>query len=373
MKYSVEDTSLALGLMANSSIKGSMAGTALKTSLANMAAPTNSMAEAMDKYGISLTDGSGNMKTLKGVMDNLRSSLGGLSETEQTAAASTIFGKEAMSGMLAIINASEQDYNDLSNAIGNSKDAAQDMADTMLDNLAGSMTLMQSAVEGVQNSFGQRLTPYVRGFVDSITDAMPAVTVALNDFMDTVDKKAAHMKTVIGTMTASDEWQNADMFGKMDIAWDTLIGQPFADWISGDGKHLISSGLGTLFSSASAILPGGKKAGLSSVLSSMLIAKGATGILGNAKNIATTLQPIGNAIKSIGLAAQTAPSVGAFISDLGAMVPTAAKFGLAAAAVTAAVVGIGVAVDNYNQKALKCRTLLLEFLIRSTWPMWKLP
>lgn len=289
---------------------------------------------------------------------SLRSSLGGLSETEQTAAASTIFGKEAMSGMLAIINASEQDYNDLSNAIGNSKDAAQDMADTMLDNLAGSMTLMQSAVEGVQNSFGQRLTPYVRGFVDSITDAMPAVTVALNDFMDTVDKKAAHMKTVIGTMTASDEWQNADMFGKMDIAWDTLIGQPFADWIGGDGKHLISSGLGTLFSSASAILPGGKKAGLSSVLSSMLIAKGATGLLGNAKNIATTLQPIGNAIKSIGLAAQTAPSVGAFISDLGAMVPTAAKFGLAAAAVTAAVVGIGVAVDNYNQKAFLLVTSL---------------
>ena len=58
----------------------------------------------MDKYGISLTDDSGNMKTLKGVMDNLRSSLGGLSETEQTAAASTIFGKEAMSGMLAITN-----------------------------------------------------------------------------------------------------------------------------------------------------------------------------------------------------------------------------------------------------------------------------
>lgn len=87
-------------------------------------------------------------------------------------------------------------------------------------------------------------------------------------------------------------------------------------------------------------------------ISDMVFALRATGLLGNAKNIATTLQPIGNAIKSIGLAAQTAPSVGAFISDLGAMVPTAAKFGLAAAAVTAAVVGIGVAVDNYNQKAL---------------------
>ena len=144
-----------------------------------------------------------------------------------------------------------------------------------------------------------------------------------------------------------DNWSRKPAYGKVD---PTVVGESMKP--CGDGKHLISSGLGTLFSSASAILPGGKKAGLSSVLSSMLIAKGATGLLGNAKNIATTLQPIGNAIKSIGLAAQTAPSVGAFISDLGAMVPTAAKFGLAAAAVTAAVVGIGVAVDNYNQKAL---------------------
>ena len=170
--------------------------------------------------------------------------------------------------------------------------------------------------------------------------------------MDTVDKKAAHMKTVIGTMTGSEDWQNADFFGKMDIAWDTLIGEPFMDWIGGDGRHLIASGLGTLFSGASAILPGGKKAGLSSVLSSMLIAKGTAGLLSNAKGIAATLQPIGNAIKNIGLAVETAPSIGAFISDLGSMVPTAAKFGIAAAAVTAAVVGIGVAVDNYNQKAL---------------------
>lgn len=352
MNYSVEDTSLALGLMANSSIKGSMAGTALKTSLANMAAPTDKMAEAMEQYGISLTDSSGNMKTLKGVMDNLRSSLGGLSETEQTAAASTIFGKEAMAGMLAIINAGEEDYNNLSNAIYNADDAAEEMKDTMLDNLEGSITLMQSAVEGTENRLGKRVTPYIRGLVDSITNAMPDVSTALDNIMDTVDKKAAHMKTVIGTMTGSEDWQNADFFGKMDIAWDTLIGEPFMDWIGGDGRHLIASGLGTLFSSASAILPGGKKAGLSSVLSSMLIAKGTAGLLSNAKGIAATLQPIGNAIKNIGLAVETAPSIGAFISDLGSMVPTAAKFGIAAAAVTAAVVGIGVAVDNYNQKAL---------------------
>lgn len=95
MKYSVEDVSLALGLMANASVKGSQAGTSLKTSIANMAAPTDKMQGAMDKYGISLTKRNGEMKSFKEVLDMLRANLGGLSETEQTAAASTIFGKEA--------------------------------------------------------------------------------------------------------------------------------------------------------------------------------------------------------------------------------------------------------------------------------------
>lgn len=352
MKYSVEDTSLALGLMANSSIKGSMAGTALKTSLANMAAPTDSMATAMEKYGISLTDSSGNMKTLKGVMDNLRGSLGGLSETEQTAAASTIFGKEAMAGMLAIINASEEDYNKLSDAIYNADGAAQEMSDTMLDNLEGSMTLMQSAVEGVKNSFGQRMTPYIRGWIDEITDATPAATAALTSLMDFVDGKAEGIKRTVSSMTSSQEWQNADLFGKVDIAWDTLIAEPFTKWAGSKGKHLLSKGLSNLFGEAAKIMPGGEKAGLTSWLSAGLIAKGATSLIGNAGSIVKSLSPIGSAIKNIGMAAQTAPTVGAFVSDLGSMIPMAGKVGIAAAAITAAVVAIGVAVDNYNQKRM---------------------
>ena len=316
MNYSVEDTSLALGLMANASIKGSMAGTALKTSLANMAAPTDSMAAAMDKYGISLTDSEGNMKSLRGVIDNLRGSLGGLSETEQTAAASTIFGKEAMAGMLAIINASEEDYNKLSTAIGNSKDAAEGMADTMLDNLKGSFTLMQSAIEGTENAFGKRLSPYLRGIAGGITDMMPEITDGINAVMDVVDDKIAGVKRKITDMTGSDEWKNADLFGKIDIAWDSIIAKPFGNWASGDGAQLISSGLGTLFSSAAAILPGGEKAGLTSWLSAGILAKGAATVAQKGKSIVETLSPIGDAIGNITEAAGNANDVMDFVGNL---------------------------------------------------------
>lgn len=353
MNYSVEDTSLALGLMANASIKGSMAGTALKTSLANMAAPTDSMAAAMDKYGISLTDSEGNMKSLRGVIDNLRGSLGGLSETEQTAAASTIFGKEAMSGMLAIINASEEDYNKLSTAIGNSKDAAEGMADTMLDNLKGSFTLMQSAIEGTENAFGKRLSPYLRGIAGGITDMMPEITDGINAVMDVADDKIAGVKRKITDMTSSDEWKNADLFGKIDIAWDSIIAKPFGNWVSGDGAQLISSGLGTLFSSAAAILPGGEKAGLTSWLSAGVLAKGAVAIAQKGKSVVETLSPIGDAIGNITEAAGSANDVMDFASNLGSMIPVGAKFGLAAAGITAAIIGIKLAIDKYNQTQLE--------------------
>ena len=247
LKYSVEDVSLALGLMANASVKGSMAGTSLKTSLANMAAPTDKMEAAMDKYGISLTKRNGEMKTMHEVLDNLRSSLGGLSETEQTAAASTIFGKEAMAGMLAIINASEDDYNKLTAAVNNADGASQQMADTMLDNMNGSFTLLQSAVDGAKIALGERLSPYLREFATWITNKMPLVEDAIGDVMDHVDAKVEDLRHTITEFTASDEWASADIWGKLGIAWDKIVAEPFDEWWNGGGRQFFAdraAGLG---------------------------------------------------------------------------------------------------------------------------------
>lgn len=149
MGYSAEDVSVALGLMANASVKGSMAGTSLKTALSNLASPTQAMADVMSEYGISISDTKGNALPLIDVLKQLREKFGGLSETEQAAAASTLFGKEAMSGMLAIINASDADFNKLTDNIYNADGAAQSMADTMQDNLQGQITILKSALEGL--------------------------------------------------------------------------------------------------------------------------------------------------------------------------------------------------------------------------------
>ncbi|MBN1047106.1 phage tail tape measure protein [Clostridium botulinum] len=165
LKYSAEDTSLALGLMANAGIKGSSSGTSLRAALTNMVKPTDAMAEVMDQYGISLTNTDGSMKSLKEVMDTLRDKMGGLDEQTKASAAATLFGKEAMSGMLSIINASDADYNNLYNNLTNADGAAKKMADTMQDNLKGQLTTLNSAFEELQISLATAVVPMLNKLV----------------------------------------------------------------------------------------------------------------------------------------------------------------------------------------------------------------
>lgn len=166
--YTAEDAALAIGLMANAGIKSSQAGTSLRGAITNLAKPTDTVAAAMDKYGISLTDSSGKMLSLRELMEQLRQKLGGLSEAEQAQAAAALFGKNAMSGMLAIINGSDKDFEKLAGAIDNCDGSSEKMANTMNDNLQGQITILISQLQELAISFGEILMPKIRDIVTHI-------------------------------------------------------------------------------------------------------------------------------------------------------------------------------------------------------------
>lgn len=332
MGYNIEDVSQALGIMANSGVKGSMAGTSLRRIITNLTSPTKDQKEAMDEYGISLTDSMGRQKSLMEVMENMRDSLGGLSETEQSAAASTIFGKEAMSGALAIINASESDWEKLSGAIDSADGASKKMADTMIDNLAGSVTLMQSALEGVKDNFGEGMEPILRPMVDSITSELPKLGDFVSNFFTGFNDDIEQMKR-------TTKWNNADMFGKIDIAWDTLIAQPFSQWIDTKGKAEIADLIGGLFKDAGKLLPGGEEGGLTSWISAGILGIAGEKMLGFAGKIGT----LSKALKDFGTA-------GTFLGDF-----TSVAGGLIGPVMgaAAAIGAINFAIDAYNQKKIQ--------------------
>lgn len=121
-------------------------------------------------YNKALQNEDGSMKTLRETMDFLRETMGGMTEAEQTQAATAIFGKEAMSGMLAIINSSDKDYQKLIKNIDNCDGAAENMAETMQDNLSGQITALQSALQELAIAFGEILMPYIRKAVSVIQE-----------------------------------------------------------------------------------------------------------------------------------------------------------------------------------------------------------
>lgn len=169
--YTVEDTSIAIGLMSNAGIKGEKAGTALRTMFTNLAKPTKAMKNQMDELGISITDSKGNMLPMRDVMDQLRGKFKGLSKDQQASAAATIFGKEAMSGALAVINASDEDYKKLTKSIDNSAGASKRMADEMEGGIGGSIRRMKSSIESLAISIGDVLAPYIKKLAEFIADA----------------------------------------------------------------------------------------------------------------------------------------------------------------------------------------------------------
>ena len=349
MGYSAEDTAVALGLMANAGIKASMGGTTLRRALTNLASPTDTVKAAMDKYNISLKKSDGTQKTLMEVMQNLRESLGGISdETEQAAAAADLFGSNALSGMLAIVNAAPEDFNKLTRAITYCDGATDRMAATMLDNMQGSLTLLSSAAEGVQNTLGSRLAPYITELAEGLTPVMAPLGQAIDDWFDALDPDftgmitnlTAGLKTNLTTMLASEEWQEADAIGKINLAWKSIIADPLTEWIDSDGKGLVVEAVKGMFTSAGNVLSG--DGGLTDWL-------GTGALILTVTKVVEVLGGIGGAVDGAVAAIgnfKTSLSMG--LSGIGA-----GGFVIAAGLAAAAIWGISAAIEHYNDLEVK--------------------
>ncbi|MGF7184426.1 TP901 family phage tail tape measure protein [Desulfitispora alkaliphila] len=189
--YSAEDAALALGLMANAGIKGSQAGTTLRGAITRLTQPTSEAAKIIDELGLNLTDAQGNMLPFKDVMDQLRGSFDGLTQEQQAQYAATLFGKEAMSGMLAVINATDEDYKKLTDATREYSGAAGEMADIMQDNLQGQLTILKSQLEGVAIEIFEILVPHLKTLVENLQRAVEWFSNLSPATQETIVKVAA--------------------------------------------------------------------------------------------------------------------------------------------------------------------------------------
>lgn len=259
--YSIEDVSLALGLMANAGVKGEQAGNALKTSLARLASPTKQAQEVIDRLGISLTDEDGNTlgfadmleqlrDKLKGVSAELVNADGSLKEYEEIeeelqgkneqlqliSDASNLFGKNQVASMLALVNASDKDFQALKESIDTCKGSAEEMAEVRIDNLTGDVTILTSAMEGVGLSIFEYIESPLRELTTTTTSLMDnlnknigdglnfsAMNVNIREFANKIGNQfKSAMPSINSTIEQSSKLLNAIIESTLENALDLV-------------------------------------------------------------------------------------------------------------------------------------------------------
>lgn len=254
-KYSAEDVAVSVGLMANAGIKASQSGTSLRKIMTNANGQIKLTGKAFAKAGeqtgsyiIKTTNADGSMKSWSTTVNNLRKAFSKMSESEKAQNAEAIAGKTAMAGLLAIVNASEKDYDKLTSSIKNSSGAAKGMADIRLDNLQGDIKLFRSALEdaGIEiydelkyplREVVQEGTEWVKEFTESFSYNFPTIMRHLEDAGEAIGNFAEPLLDVGGWLI-----ENPDVF----VGAIEGIGTAFA-------TYKIASGISNLATSLSAI------------------------------------------------------------------------------------------------------------------------
>lgn len=169
--WGLEDMAAAAGKMGDAGIDSSQAGTMLRSSISKLAAPTKEASELMNKYGIETQNADGTMKSLPDVLQNMKSGFSEMTEVQRAAAMSTIFGQEAMSGMLTLME-DPKGLRTYTEELKNAGGTAKRIAEEQLNNLNGALTKLGSAFEGTKIAIGSAFIPMLTSLIEMITSLL---------------------------------------------------------------------------------------------------------------------------------------------------------------------------------------------------------
>ncbi len=178
---SFEETAAAIGIMANAGIKGSQAGTTLRGAISRLSKPTDDMRDAMEELGISFYDSNGKMKSLSEQVGMLEGAFSGMTDEQKNNYLVTLYGQEALSGMLALINEGQGSLADLTKSYENCDGSAKKAADTMRDNLKGAIDELGGSAESLGIVFYEEVSGSLKDTAESATESINNITKAFQD------------------------------------------------------------------------------------------------------------------------------------------------------------------------------------------------
>lgn len=233
----LEEASGLIGVLANRGVKGSEAGVALNSVLVNLTTGAGQAGKAMEKLELSAFNSDGSFKGYAETLKELNEKTKEMTDEQKSYYLSAIGGKMRLSDLQKLLAGVSGEYDELKEKIIDSKGALEDMAKTKNDNIYGDIKALQSAIDDIKITLVTKLQPEVRRFIRWLTNKMPDVNKAVEKAADFIVDKIDSIRKTVKSFTSSFEWNKADFFGKVRIAWDKIIAEPFGEWWSSGGKQ----------------------------------------------------------------------------------------------------------------------------------------
>lgn len=232
----LEDASALIGILANRGVKGAEAGNALNSVLTNLTTGMGQAGKAMEELGISAFEENGKFRgyaeTLQAVYDATKD----MNDEQKNYYLSAIGGKVRLSDLQKMMSGVVEEYGDLRDEIADSNGALEEMAHIMSDNIYGDMKAFQSAFDDLKITIVDQFQPHIRRFIQWMTRGMLAINEPVEKMAKNISEKMENTKKRIDRLTKSFAWKNTDLSGKIKLAWDKVIAEPFEQWWSSKGQ-----------------------------------------------------------------------------------------------------------------------------------------
>lgn len=240
LNYTLEESTAALAMLYDKGFEGEQAGTVMRSALSSLLDPTTEMVQVLKELGLTTND-------VNPAANKLVDIVGKLERAEiDTAQATRLFGTEAGPGMIALIGKGSGALKSFTELLEGSGGNAEKMAAIMNDTLANSFDELSSKIEDVEIAFGERLKPHLESFTSWLGGKAGSMKSVVGSVMDWVDSKIVKLQGTIAEFTSSDAWASADLWGKIAIAWDKIVAEPFDNWWNSTGRAWLSEKAGDI-------------------------------------------------------------------------------------------------------------------------------
>ena len=184
----IETTTAILEALANNGLRSAESGTALAAVMRDMTSKMEDGAIAIGDTSVKVMDSRGNFRDMLDILKDVEKATNGMGDAQKQAALLSTFTSDSIKALNMMLNTGADEIAGYREELENCAGAAEEMGDTMDDNLEGATAAFNSAVESLEITIYEKFSGPLKAATEMATSAVSSITKAITPQKDAVNE-----------------------------------------------------------------------------------------------------------------------------------------------------------------------------------------